>query len=30
LQHLASGVLIIVALYVDSLLMRRAELGKRA
>jgi ribose/xylose/arabinose/galactoside ABC-type transport system permease subunit len=30
LQHMASGILIIVALYVDSLLMRRAELGKHA
>jgi ribose/xylose/arabinose/galactoside ABC-type transport system permease subunit len=30
LQHMASGVLIIVALYLDSLLMRRAELGKHA
>ncbi|OHD75547.1 MAG: hypothetical protein A2V99_10940 [Spirochaetes bacterium RBG_16_67_19] len=30
LQHMASGILIIVALYVDSLLMRRTELGKHA
>mgnify|MGYP000505525107 CR=1 FL=1 len=29
LQHMASGVLIILALFVDSLLMRRAELGKK-
>ncbi len=30
LQHMASGILIVVALYVESLLTRRAELGQRA
>jgi ribose/xylose/arabinose/galactoside ABC-type transport system permease subunit len=30
LQHMASGVLIVAALYIDSLLMRRTEMGKRA
>jgi ribose/xylose/arabinose/galactoside ABC-type transport system permease subunit len=30
LQYMSSGVLIIVALYVDAMLTRRAELGKRA